>query len=486
MSESSRSLFRSVIWPFTSFATVIKVVDGVGRSGPEGISKERLGELLKLSRSSINNALPITESLGFLEVSGYRKSTLRLLPEGRMLQSALAKGDIQGLRQLGQLSIAKSPVLERAYAALFQDPDMSSEELARRVAEELGKKWATATSYRGVGRSVVNILTGLQLIPAGRTRRVVRWRSTMPNLNALVPSATADGLFRYAVQLDSHDMRAIAQPEDAPRKKWSIMDQFRSLIDLGLAVPDGEMRFRLSPIGARIKTAIREGNQEEFGRLFSSVLLAHPVCRAVINHLIDRGSSVGWREIGEEVRKINGRDWRENTTRIAGLRFLSWLKVSGIAKPNHESGKFGISLPQVEPLRMENLHSEENLELVHEDGISGPGESIEVERGKGAVRAFIVDINRVLVSEDNEWNQNEESRRRLLEEVAFIGRLHSRPLPYLVPVIRHQVEKAFARREIGDLRDAALLAHQLDMALTEGNRTESKHEPERKHKAEVA
>ena len=458
---SGGSYLQKKVWPYTSYSTIIRFIDIVAKYDSEGVTKEKLQKILQLSKSSISNVLPTLKSLGLIELVGYRHRTVRITSDGLNLSLAHSKGDIEATRELALRIVGRSPVLSSAYSVLRHDPAIGSRELAVRVGRDFHKTWTTQSSYRHVGRSMIDILSGLRLMPEGIYHRINRRRYRGPSSESLVPSVPAEGLFDYVSILDLEEAKSVVRPEASPRERSATMDRFRSLIDLGLAIPVGDMSFRLSPIGERIKRSIENRDSDELSELFSSVILAHPVSRRAIEKLSRMNIGVGWQEIGEEIAEENRRTWKENTKRIMGSRFLTWLRVSNIAKPNHEHGKYRINVPTEsvavrisEPMKVE---------------VQGDRAKTAEMRGAdaaavGATRTFIVEVNRVLVSDDSRWNEDRSARERMLKAIAVLEHSLS-PIPNFIPVMRRRVEKAFLRKDLDDLKDAALLAHELDQRL---------------------
>ncbi len=339
--KSSSSITANVIWPSAGFSTIKKITIALvsGRT-----VRSDLVHKASVSKSAMNNALPIMRNLQIVQSEGYRKTSLKLTEDGEELATALKNNNEDGLNLIGERLLNNSPVLKSAKSRLVQNPQINLEILGHQLAEEFGMRWDHSGTYRNVGQHSKSILMNFGAIP--RTgMRSSNGGYIVPNRTTLVPSTSAEMIFDFIKKLDREQAKPIVGSLEPSSTKTYRLGRFKSLIDLDLVEsPLGDKCFRLTESGLRLKRAIQNGEES---RVFAEIIFEFQPSKEVILILSNAKQTFNSTEIGNNIAEYNGANWGKETSRQEGLRFLSWLRTAGIAQQNHEPGKYRITLAPV-------------------------------------------------------------------------------------------------------------------------------------------
>lgn len=340
-----------------------------GLKGCESIDRSTLAERLDISKSVLNNALPLMSEMGLVESNGYKRAHLALTEDGRCLLHFKRGNELNKIQKLGARVIERSPVLKVAHRLVRQDGGLNSVALGKEIGFLLGKNWTHPNTYRGVGRTCLDVLAGLELIHYKPLRRRGRDIGTR-RLDIFTPTASATRMFFMISQfrfIPVLSMDKATQGLPSGSRNHYIMD-FRNLVDLGLVEEDESGGFVLSKTGSRLLDS-------EDKTILGDVILEHPPAREIIRITLRDGPSFDILTLGAAIQDFNDADWKDTTKRSYGKKFLSWLKASNLITKGSLRGKY-LFLPRVKE-RFETEQSpecdevEEELEIDQPDGSFG-------------------------------------------------------------------------------------------------------------------
>lgn len=328
----------------------------------EPLRVKEILQITSLSRGIVYDVLPVLGKLGFIgKKLGNHK--LFITPVGEEVVAAIKSEEKEKLISLGSELVKKSEVLEDAYKILKEE-DLNYAELGLRLAEKFGKKWHHPFTYRTFGRSCVDILSSFYLITkkvrihkggkGGRREDFGKLRHE----NVLFPSAGTDFIFSTLKILKKDEVNDVSLLTDTARKK----ENFKSLIDLGLANRVGKYKFELTEAGKRLKDVI--GTKGE-SRIFSSILLKYPPALDAINILKEEKGEEEFSiwDLADVIKKYNNSNWSEQTGKVYAYKFLSWLKEADMI----ENGNYGRYRLTKDNDKLELYEKEEVMEQMEED-----------------------------------------------------------------------------------------------------------------------
>ena len=157
-------------WPFSGWPTVVAILERMAMI-EKPIEKQRLPYEVRLSRGSINGAIPTMKALGLIDHNGHRRF-LKLTDMGRDLARAIRRDDRDTIHNIGLEAVSRYPKLDTAVKVLNTHPGIPAVELARIVASEHRKEWPKEKTYAHVGSAMKSILVGLTLVEGARRRNL--------------------------------------------------------------------------------------------------------------------------------------------------------------------------------------------------------------------------------------------------------------------------------------------------------------------------
>ena len=436
--------------PTTRFRNIERILHALKA---KELPRKEIAEKAGLSKSLVSTTLPFMRSLSLITTSDYR--LVRLTNEGNYLAHALSQGDLKPVRPLIETIVSQSPVLTYALQIISSNPNVSSLDIGKALANKFGWEWDSKATYRNVGKASIDILAGLELIPRLWMKRHRMRSLRSPRTGTLRPTAPIDMLLNILDRLDHKEYREFFLSNDNDKMRLRTNDRARSLIDLRLVDVLDNGLVRLTDRGNEIKLERRAGNDSAVSKLLSEVLLNDPNCREIIGLLVSLGISVGYLEVGATLMEYNGAVWGIATSKVYGSRFLGWLKMANIAVPNSKYGKYRIiykpnglqertpDLPQER--QMQRLETDEAMPLVE------------------ALQEFILKAGEVLLRKNGNWLEDKTAVESIRSASRSIVEKAPKDGPYsrMVSSISRLIDEGMSTGVLGYVHQAVLVAYDM-------------------------
>jgi len=396
---------RTVKCPITNFNNISKILLALRGNSP--LKKEKISEIIKLSKTTIDNAAPIMNDMGLIV---QKRSGIGLTPDGKQLADNIFNDDKEKIKQLAKEKlIQKSKILTEAYNILISKPDTDLDNLGISLNKKIeATKWLDEKTYQQVGRTCRLILDGLQLIEYKEKIQGGRYREHRGQLkDKIIPYATIERIFELIDKFDDNNILVIKNSNLTPPQN-SRMKQFsNNLIDLGIAeyIDHKNPTIKLTNDGIELKNTKDEQNRKN---IFQNILLKNtPVLNVIsIINTQYRNKSIGYIEIGDILQQFNKVKLKGNTKKGYSIILINWLRETNILEPNEESGKYHLSTSF--------LNKYKESKIIITDTTPLQSEVVDVVKIIGELHR---NCNRVYHSIKKEWYKDTVAKEKILTNI---------------------------------------------------------------------
>ncbi len=399
---------RTVKCPITNFNNISKILLALRNNSP--LKKEKISEIIELSKTTIDNAAPIMNDMGLIL---QKRSGIDLTPDGKQLANDIFNGDKEKIKQLSKEKLLpKSKILTEAYNILISEPDTNLDNLGISLNKKLeATKWLNEKTYQQVGRTCRLILDGLQLIEYKEKKQGGRYREHRGQLkDKIVPYATTERIFELIEKSDDNNILVIKNSNLTPSQNSRIIQFSNNLIDLGIAeyIDHKNPTIKLTNDGIELKNTKDEQNKKT---IFQNILLKNTSILNVISIINTQynNKSIGYKEIGNILQNFNKVILKGNTKKGYAIILLNWLREANILEPDEESGKYYLSTSF--------LNKYKESKRVITDTYEFKINVVDVEKTIGEIHRL---CNRILHSEDNEWYNNIAIKEKISSDIGLL------------------------------------------------------------------
>ncbi len=312
--------YENLSFPLAKFEYIMRIlltIDNLCKEngGKANITSGQLAKKLNISTSLLSNNVPTLKNLKLIGSVG---KFLFITERGKQLADAIRHDDIEKIRKIGQNAIKDWKVLNRAYEILKEKQDIDPYDLGLKLAKEFNKEWDHPSTYATVGRSCIDLLTGLHLIEYKKDFKRFKIRESV-----LKPHASANTILNYLRYIND-----IVEIPNEYIRTAKQRDQFKALIDLKLVEPIDKNKFKLTALGKKLKEKV---GSVEASTIFRYILMNHRASREAISRLKEL-KRFNWRILGDIIEEINNETYAESTKGGYGKKFLTWLKFAGLVE----------------------------------------------------------------------------------------------------------------------------------------------------------
>lgn len=426
---------NGVALPMGNFDRGREILEAIKES--KGITRDEIHDTKGLGKSVISNNVTILKDLDLVVALGYRKRQLNITDRGIMLLSLLQDESNRGkLKEFSDSIIIHSKSLLFTYMLIKNRGRIEYNELGHLIAKEFTIKWENELTYTLVGRSAVSYLVGIGLIEeydVGRKRKPTGFR----------PMVTATIIIKTVKKYSMNNPQPIYTNLDNRNLKSRRKTEATMLVELGLIRNVGGANHKLTPMGKKLKNVI---NKPDEGKVFREVILMNSHVQNILKILRDKYEKIGWMEISNVLERYNEAKWGVNTQKWFGTKFLSWLKLAGIAEPNHEYGKFVLSESKIEAIqsKIPEIH-----EVVKKPALETSKKTVVSQNGSiinhlGELETQLVNI---FINIKN-WHSDSELKQNILDILSKLIESDNSQISIIAEYIKSDIEEAFENHDI--------------------------------------
>lgn len=380
MSGNDSNVNRPIVVPYVGIDRIIEVVQKMYKMSAKEMKLEQLCSILGTKLSNLANVTPTLASLDL----GYAKNgVLTLTPDGILFGDSCNVGELEKAKQIIKNKIPHSEPLVFVKALLETRKTLSGDEIGNALAERFDKNWKSLQTRRIFGNSCASLLSfsGNGHYFDGILSLAPLTVKTMNTISA--PEATYNEIMNVLKSLHGFERAKIGELS----KRIGLKDQtvYSSLTICSILnlVEKGPFNtFHLIENGKKIIDPLTE--EEEKKEIFKNCLLQSEYIK-IINKLAASNKELTSSDIGDVLAFELERDWSEETKKLYGNKFLSWLTNSKLSEKS-SPGKYKIkkiTISNLEIPEKQDVKKIENSAEIFEIGrILGNLESIISEKDK--------------------------------------------------------------------------------------------------------
>jgi len=396
-----------------------------------------VAELKKVAPTLYNNLAVMKEfSLILRTHQGFQ-----LTENGKNFASLLIENDEDKIRDYAKNNLLmRSKLFSEAYNMLTQMPDIDNETLGTKLNEKFVKqKWLDERTYKIVGNSCKDLLDGFKLYKyKNRGRGRGRGKHRARHINMILPYSSAIVVFKLLDESFVNNIWKIIEDDFPETKKIKRILYANTLLDLGI----GKYIDNMNNLMELTEDGIQLKNEHDYFKrqiIFQDILMKYPPVKDILKIIINNNFEVITQgNIGDILEKYNKITWTLSTKKSYAVKFLNWLKESGIIE-EIEWGKYRLSPSILE--RYKDFFSSIKKGTVT-DSYTFTIDVIDTQKIMGEIFRL---CNHIQYSENNEWYNDIEMKEKIISNIEkLINFYKSRGISTRVFIhMKHFVEAGF-------------------------------------------